>query len=219
MSTELTKEIIERAFDTMGRMAAERGLVIEIAVYGGSCLVLASDIRNASIDVDAVFLTERKVVRDIADAVARRLELPLDWINEAVRQAAPPRGNPEPNLLPFGDYPRMGESAVGLRVHLPAPAYLLAMKVLANRPTDDFVKIQSDQYDAVALMKITGIATREALVGLLKECYPHVPGLIEPTLSARVSAKIDTLLDAYAQPTESPDPTWNAGRGRATRSP
>jgi hypothetical protein len=92
-------------------------------------------------------------------------------------------------------------------------------EILANRPTDDLLKIQSDQYDAVALMKITGIATREALVGLLKECYPHVPGLVEPTLSARVSAKIDTLLDAYAQPTQIPDPTWNAGRGRATRSP
>jgi hypothetical protein len=48
MATELTRELIEQAFDRMGELAAERGLVIEIAVYGGSCLVLASDIRNAS---------------------------------------------------------------------------------------------------------------------------------------------------------------------------
>jgi hypothetical protein len=217
--TQLTKEIIERAFDAMGRMAAARGLVVEIAVYGGSCLVLASDIRNASVDVDAVFLNERNAVRYIADAVARRMGLPLDWINEAVRQAAPPRGNPEPNLLPFGDYPRSGDSAVGLRVHLPTPAYLLAMKVLANRPTDDRAKIQSDQQDALALMKITGISSREALVGLLRECYPHVPGIVEPTLSVRIGAKIDTLLDAYGRSNEHPDPTWNAGRGRATRPP
>src|ERR1043166_1164729 len=61
VSAELTKETIERAFDAMGRMAAERGLVVDIAVYGGSCLVLASDIRNASVDVDAVFLTERSM--------------------------------------------------------------------------------------------------------------------------------------------------------------
>jgi hypothetical protein len=118
---ELTKQTIERAFDAMGRMAAERGLVVDIAVYGGSCLVLASDIRNASVDVDAVFLTERSAVRDIADVVARQMGLSLDWINEAVRQVAPPRGNPEPNLLPFGDYPRGGETAVGLRVHLRRP--------------------------------------------------------------------------------------------------
>jgi hypothetical protein len=46
MVTELTRDIIERAFDAMGQMAAERGLVVEIAVSGGSCLILASDIRG-----------------------------------------------------------------------------------------------------------------------------------------------------------------------------
>jgi hypothetical protein len=34
MQTELTKEIIERAFDEMGTLAAGRGITIEIAVYG-----------------------------------------------------------------------------------------------------------------------------------------------------------------------------------------
>lgn len=217
MPAELTKETIERAFDAMGRIAAQRGLVVDIAIYGGSCLVLASDIRNASVDVDAVFLTERGAVRDIADAVARQMGLPLDWINEAVRQVAPPRGNPEPNLLPFRDYPRSGQTAVGLRVHLPAPAYLLAMKVLANRPAEDWAKAQSDDDDAVALMRITGIASREALVGLLQECYPRVPLIVEAHLSPRISAKIDGLLDAYARSSDHPDPTWHAGRGRATR--
>src|ERR1043166_7338793 len=144
VSAELTKETIERAFDAMGRMAAERGLVVDIAVYGGSCLVLASDIRNASVDVDAVFLTERSMVRDIADAV------------------------------------------------------------------------ESDEDDAVALMKVTGITNREALVGLLQECYPHVPLIVEPALSLRISAKIDSLLDAYERSSDDPDPTWHAGRGRAT---
>ena len=56
MQTEFTRELIERAFDGMGALAAARGITIEIAVYGGSCLILASDIRNASGDVDAVFL-------------------------------------------------------------------------------------------------------------------------------------------------------------------
>jgi hypothetical protein len=75
MAIELTKDIIERAFDAMGQMAAERGLVVEIAVYGGSCLILASDIRGASGDVDAVFLDEGRTVRQLADDVARRLGL------------------------------------------------------------------------------------------------------------------------------------------------
>jgi hypothetical protein len=43
--TELAKDIIERAFDAIGQMAAERGLIVEIKVFGGSCFAPASDIR------------------------------------------------------------------------------------------------------------------------------------------------------------------------------
>jgi hypothetical protein len=214
---ELTRDIIESAFDAMGQMAAERGLLIEIAVYGGSCLILASDIRGASGDVDAVFLNEGRTVRRLADDVARRLGLPLDWISEAVTRMAPPIGNPEPNLLPFGEYPRSRNSAVGLRVFLPTPAYLLAMKILANRLVDDLDKIQLDLDDAVALMKVTNISTRDALVALMIECYPNLPGLAGPTLNARINAKLNALMDAYARSADAPDPTWHAGRGPATR--
>jgi hypothetical protein len=219
MAVELTKDIIERAFDAMGQMAAERGLVVEIAVYGGSCLILASDIRGTSGDVDAVFLKEARIVRQLADDVARRLGLPLDWINEAVTRTAPPIGNPPPNLLPFGEYPRACNAPVGLRVFLPTPAYLLAMKILANRLVDDVDKIRSDLADAVGLMKVTAISTREALVDLIAECYPNLPGLAAGALNARINTKLDALMDAYAQSTDAPDPTWHAGRGPATRPP
>src|SRR5229473_7218060 len=144
MQTELTKEIIEQAFDEMGALAAARGITIEIAVYGGSCLILASDIRNASGDVDAVFLAGGKAVREIADAVAARLDLPPDWINEGVKRMAPPPGDPQPNLILAGEYPRVPNSIVGLRVHLPTPAYMLAMKILANRVVEDTEKNESD---------------------------------------------------------------------------
>jgi hypothetical protein len=42
VQTEFTKDIIERAFDEMGALAAARGITIEIAVYGGSCLVTST---------------------------------------------------------------------------------------------------------------------------------------------------------------------------------
>jgi hypothetical protein len=218
MPVELTKQIIEQAFNEMGRIAAARGLTIEIAVYGGSCLILASDIRNASGDVDAVFLSDNGVVREIAAEVAKRLGLPDDWINEGVRRMAPPPGNPQPNLMPFGDYPMNSESAVGLRVFLPSPRYMLAMKMLSNRLAEDVDKARTDLGDAVGLMKITGISTRDELVALMKECYPQIPGNVEPTIHLRIAAKIDTLMDAYANAADLPDPTWNAGTGPATRT-
>ena len=57
---------------------------------------------------------------------------------------APPVGSPQPTLLPFGDYPTGSKTAVGLRVLLPTPRYMLAMKLLANRLADDLDKIRSD---------------------------------------------------------------------------
>jgi len=217
MPTELTQEVIEKAFDEVGQLAAERGIVVEIAVYGGSCLILASDIRNASGDVDGVFLVEGKAAREIADQVAARLGLPGDWINEGVKRMAPPPGDPQPNLILAGEYPRTPNSIVGLRVHLPTPAYMLAMKILANRLVADTEKIESDLKDAVALMKVSKLTTEQQLVDLLNECYPNLPGIAVPTVHPRIKVKIDTLLDEYRRTENEPDPTWHAGTGPATR--
>jgi hypothetical protein len=217
MLTELTREIIERAFDEVGRRAAARGIVVEIAVYGGSCLILGSDIRNASGDVDAVFLAEGPAVREIAAEVAAVLELPEDWINEGVKRMAPPPTDPQPNLILAGEYPRIPDSIVGLKVHLPTPAYMLAMKILANRMAVDTEKIESDLRDAVALMKVTKLTTEQQLIDLLKECYPNLPGIVAPTVHPRIKAKIETLLDEYRRTEHDIDPTWHAGTGPATR--
>jgi hypothetical protein len=141
-----------------------------------------------------------------------------NWINEAVRQVAPPVGNPPPNLFPFGEYPRRRQYAAGLRVYVPAPAYLLAMKVLANRLDEETPKIESDRDDAVALMRITGINSREGIIELLKQCYPNIPGILEPRLNPRISTKIDSLMDTYVRSSPPTDPSWNAGTGPATRS-
>ncbi len=219
MQFELTKERIEQAFDLMGEYAAAQGIVIEIAVYGGSCLMLASDIRNASGDVDAVFLSNRSQIATLSDRVAAKLGMPKNWLNEGVRSLAPPIGNPHPTLLPYGDYPRTTSTGVGLRVHLPTPEYMLAMKILSNRLDDDTPKIQQDDRDAVSLMKITNITTKDALISLLRQCYPQLPGLIEnDTLKPRINAKIETLIDAFTSNVDKPSPTWNAARGRPVRN-
>lgn len=206
---ELTKDLLETAFSMVGEMASQKGAIIDIAVYGGSCLVLASNIRDVTRDVDAVFLTERNLGYAIADTVGRQLGLPINWLNQAVKALAPPRGNPVPNLLPYGEYPRQGP--VGLRVFTPTPEYMLAMKLLANR-RDDPEGEARDWRDISMLMRVTGLTTKEQLVGLVGACYPLVPGI-----TVRMDAKIDDIIRGFCDDDAVEPPSWNAGRGRPTR--
>ena len=204
----LSRDLLEQAFAMFGDLAASEGIVIDIAVYGGSCLLLASNIRDVTRDVDAVFLTERGRGYEIADIVGRKLGLPDDWLNQAVKYVAPPKGNPQPNLFPFGEYPKQGD--VGLRVYTPAPEYILAMKLLANR-RDDPDGLARDRRDLHLLMRVTGLTTCEQLANLINVCYPAVPGI-----SVRIGAKIEDIVREYEDGDEPEPPAWNAGRGSPT---
>jgi hypothetical protein len=46
----------------LGQLCVEAGKVIDIAIYGGSCLILVSNFRFSSEDVDAVALEDQAFV-------------------------------------------------------------------------------------------------------------------------------------------------------------
>ena len=87
---KLDKEAIESALDAMAVLAARDGLVLDLAVYGGSCLMLASNIRDASEDVDGVYLSNADDAARIAGRVAMEHGLSAGWLNQAAKQFAPP---------------------------------------------------------------------------------------------------------------------------------
>ncbi len=89
---------------------------------GGAALCLAYQARAATKDLDGVF-EPAQTVRDAAAAVAERLSLPEDWLNDAVKGFLP--STPQSKNVVFStDY---------LSVWVPAPEYLLAMKVVSSR--------------------------------------------------------------------------------------
>jgi hypothetical protein len=47
------------ALDELGQIAHEAGSVIDVAVYGGSCLMLVSNFRISTADADAVAATDQ----------------------------------------------------------------------------------------------------------------------------------------------------------------
>jgi hypothetical protein len=56
MAAAFNRDQLLAAFDRLGSRAREHGTRLEIAVYGGSALILASNFRFATEDVDAVTL-------------------------------------------------------------------------------------------------------------------------------------------------------------------
>jgi hypothetical protein len=79
-------ELVIRAFEVMGRYLRERNALGEIAVYGGSAILLQFDWRKSSEDVDAVVLegSNESLVKEAVEHAASALGLPHDWLNNWV---------------------------------------------------------------------------------------------------------------------------------------
>ena len=78
------------ALDELGQIAHEAGRVIDVAVYGGSCLMLVSNFRIATADVDAVAATDQGFLDSAAQTIAARRGWPRDWLNDGVRSYLSP---------------------------------------------------------------------------------------------------------------------------------
>lgn len=164
----LDAEAILNGFETMGRYLQERSALGEIAVYGGSAILLQFDWRTITQDVDAVVLnTDREgVVKDAIAYAGLKHDLPDDWLNNFVDGFTPETERPE-FFQPFGTYPAAG--VPGLRVVLARPEYLCAMKLKAIDRADPQDK---DFTDAVRLARETGIDDADGLVRVFSEFYP-----------------------------------------------
>ncbi len=92
----------------------------EICLYGGAVMCLVFKSRPATKDVDAIF-EPVKLIRGIISKIADRHNLPIDWLNFGVKMFVV-----EHEKKVFLDLPN-------LKVFVPTPEYLLAMKVLASR--------------------------------------------------------------------------------------
>jgi len=137
MSNTLDRDALLDAFDEIGRAAVAAGTRLQIAVYGGSALMLASNFRFATEDVDVSELERtlagwlEKVVKDIA----RQNGWADDWLNDGVAFHLSFLADGAADHLEFGTFPRDG-TPPGLVVSVPTAEYLLALKLKAARIND-----------------------------------------------------------------------------------
>jgi hypothetical protein len=82
----LSAEDIKLAFVALSEELGHQPQRAEIVVVGGAALVLAFGARQSTKDVDAYFVRpEGAILRDAAERVASRLDLPSDWLNDGAK--------------------------------------------------------------------------------------------------------------------------------------
>jgi hypothetical protein len=151
-----------RALECLSEYLEREGITGELCLYGGAVMVLAFQARQSTRDVDGVF-QPAAAFRQAARQVAADLDLEEGWLNDGVKGFVSSRGQVTAEELP--QFP-------ALRLAMPTPEYLLAMKCMAARvgsaPGDP-----SDVADILFLIRHLGLKDAESVLTLVEDYYPR----------------------------------------------
>lgn len=158
----LTREQILTALEALSDELREQGIMGEICLFGGTAMVLAFTARLTTKDVDAIF-QPAGTIRALAHKIATRQDLPADWLNDGVK------GFVSANFeTTTGDLPQFPH----LRITMPVPEYLLAMKCMAARIASATGEGPSDVSDIVFLIRHLRLKSSEEVLDLIGQYYP-----------------------------------------------
>jgi len=149
----LDRDAALRALEELASVLESRGIAGRMFVVGGAAIALAFDARRTTLDIDAIFEPKSEVY-SAAREVANRLNLPDDWLNDAVKGFIP---GTDPDALPIFDRPGLAVSAASAR-------FLLAMKLRAAR-------VELDVDDIRFLAKVLGLESPEEVLQVATERY------------------------------------------------
>jgi hypothetical protein len=173
MATEFDRVQLLDALDEVGRAAIAAKTRLDIAVYGGSALMLASNFRFSTSDVDIAEIS-RPWPQWLTDAIGRiavENKWSESWLNDAVNTFLSPLAVSVRDLVAFGSFPRATEE-VGVRVFVPTAEYMLALKLMALR-VSDFDKGSKDMTDIANLLRVLDITDVDRALAVMAEYFPR----------------------------------------------
>ncbi len=150
----MTKKQIIMLLGRLNDELGSRGVKGEICLYGGTVMCLTYNARPSTKDVDAVFKPTRQI-REAASRIAVKYNLKKDWLNDAVKGFLVKHAQKILFNWPY------------LKVYIPEPDYLLAMKTFASRVD------ATDKQDIIFLIKIMKLKTPKEVLDILEKYYPH----------------------------------------------
>lgn len=159
--SSLSRERILGGLEALSIELGKRGISGEVCLFGGTVMVLAFTARLATKDVDAIF-QPTQAIREIASEIAREHGMPGDWLNDGVKGFVSNRHETTTGNLP--QFPH-------LRLTMPVPEYLLAMKCMASR-IGGTENESSDVADIIFLIHHLGMKSAREVLDLVGEYYP-----------------------------------------------
>ncbi len=160
-TSSLSREVILRALGRLSEELAHRDVSGELCLFGGTVMVLAFSARVTTKDVDALFQPSQ-AIRELARHLAEEQGLPTDWLNDGVKGFLSARHETTVGNLP--QFPH-------LRLTMPVPEYLLAMKCMASR-LGGTTGEQSDVPDIRFLIRHLGLKSASEVLDLVALYYP-----------------------------------------------
>ena len=160
-ASALTREEILRTLGALSDELGKSGITGEICLFGGTAMMLAFSARLSTKDIDALFQPTQKI-RDIAERIAISRHLPKHWLNDGVKGFLSARHDTTSGNLP--QFPH-------LRITMPVPEYLLAMKCMAARIGGTQGE-SSDIEDIVFLIRHLGIESAPVVLDIVAAYYP-----------------------------------------------
>lgn len=157
----LTREQILAALQALSDELGKQGVTGELCLFGGTVMVLAFTARLTTKDVDALFQPVQ-TIRELARRIAAEQQLPADWLNDGVKGFVSGRHETTAGNLPQFTH---------LRLTMPVPEYLLAMKCMAARiggTTDE----PSDVADITFLIRHLKLKSAKEVLDLVGQYYP-----------------------------------------------
>jgi len=157
----MTRDTIVAALRALSDKLGKQDVTGEICLFGGTVMVLAFTARLTTKDVDALF-QPAQTIRELAGRIAGEQKPPANWLNDGVKGFVSARHETTMGNLP--QFPR-------LRLTMPVPEYMLAMKRMAAR-IGGTVEDPSDIADIVFLTRHLKLKSAKAVLDLVGEYYP-----------------------------------------------
>ena len=173
-ASALTRESILCALNSLSMELEKKGVSGELCLFGGTVMVLAFTARLSTKDVDALF-QPTTLMRSLAIQVAEEQGLPPDWLNDGVKGFVSARHETTAGNLP--QFPH-------LRLTMPVPEYLLAMKCMAAR-LGGTAGESSDVPDITYLIRHLRIQSATEVLEIVAQYYP----------ANRISVKTQYLIE------------------------